>query len=299
MVKALRAPARRSILRVDEVELAGRLKIGLRNAAHETAVSNSGQYSAPPTHHARNRGMQMKQTITFAAAAMLLAACASPASAQQQLRPVEMKGTIEATSGGVISLKCDGKEVYLTVDPRKTKVECNGKAKASYLQPGLLVRFRGEFDKKGIAKEEISKLAIVSPSEENEPGLTADEIEGDDEKRKPKKDGGPLLVVGTIKQFKDGQLVVQAGGRAVRATLADDADLRVELDDYTLAEAGDKIQFKGRMAQQQQQDQGPAQAVGDEITITFTEPFEGDSKAKPKGKAGKAAKGTKSAPKKK
>jgi hypothetical protein len=197
----------------------------------------------------------------------------------------------------VINLKCDGKDIYLQVDPRKTKIECNGKAKASYLQPGLLVRFRGDFDKKGIAKEDITELAIVSPSETNEPGVAADEIGGDDEKRKPKKDGGSRLVVGTIKQFKEGQLIVQADGRAIRATLAKDAEIRVELDDFTLAEAGDKIQFQGRMPGQQPAE-GPSQAIADEITITFTEPFEGNTKVKPKGKPGKAGKGTKASPKK-
>lgn len=240
----------------------------------------------------------MKRTITFAAAAILLAAYASQTGAQQQLRAVEMKGTIEASSPGVISVKCDGQEIYLKIDPRNTKVECSGTAEASYLQPGLLVRFRAELDKKGVAQDDVSELSIVSPSEKNDPGITSDDISDDKEKRKSKKDGGGgSLVVGTIKQFKDGTLVVQAGGRAVRATLADKPDISVELDDYTMAEAGDKIQFKGRMPDQQLQ-QGPAQALADEITITFTEPFAGDKKSKPKGKSGKSSKGSKSSPKK-
>jgi hypothetical protein len=243
----------------------------------------------------------MNRTLLFAVLVMLLSRCASHASAQApQLRPVDLKGTVEATAQGVIHIQCDGQEIYLKIDPRTTKIECKGTAEASYLEPGLLVRFRGDFDKKGIAKEDIKELSIVSPSEKNEPGVTSDDIADEDDKRKSKKDGGVMLIVGTIKQFKDGQLVVQAGGRAVRAKLAKDADLTVDVDDYTMAEAGDKIQFKGRMPQPTLQPMNtPSQAIADEITITFAEPLAGDAPKKPKGKSGKAAKGGKASAKKK
>ena len=36
----------------------------------------------------------------------------------------------------------------LAVDPAHTRVLCNGTAERSYLKPGVLVKFEGEFDRK-------------------------------------------------------------------------------------------------------------------------------------------------------
>jgi|GEM_PF-5974300 len=237
----------------------------------------------------------MKRTITFAAAALLLAAGASRAAVQaQELRPVDMKGTIEGLNQGILSLKCEDKPVYLKIDPRTTRVECNGTAEVSYLRPGVMIRFRGEFDKRGTAKEDIDKLSIITTSDVLQPGVTSDEIGGDDEKprkkQKPKEDeeGASMQVIGQIKQIKDGLMQVQAGSRTVRAKIAEDAKIDVDVDDYTMAEAGDEIQFKGRMVPPQGPDM-PSQVFGDEVTITFAKPLVGDVKGKPKSRPAKGS----------
>ena len=92
------------------------------------------------------------------------------------------------------------------------------------------------------AKAPIDELYVVTPSETALPGIHADD-EGDAEQPRAKQKGAneTLVIVGTIKLIKENQLQIVADGKAIKVELAKDAEIKVEVDDYTLAVAGDEI----------------------------------------------------------
>ena len=141
------------------------------------------------------------------------------------------------------------------------------------------------------AKAPIDELYVVTPSETALPGIHADG-EGDAEQPRAKQKGAneTLVIVGTIKLIKENQLQIVADGKAIKVELAKDAEIKVEVDDYTLAVAGDEITVRGRTVQPPQ-GQEAGQVFGEEVTITLADPLAATSKAPAKKKkTAKAAK---------
>src|SRR5690606_24362587 len=128
---------------------------------------------------------------------------------------------------------CDNKVWQLRAQPISV-IEVTGRAEPSYLKAGQAVRFYGEFDKRYKPVAPLAKLEVVSA---NMPGLAAgvfpDMLPPQDEKEKDKKEqeakpaddpnkpddneakatteaGTPMMVVGTIKVVKDGNLLISA-----------------------------------------------------------------------------------------
>ena len=239
----------------------------------------------------------MSRIILIAAmgSVALLKQCVTTAEAQydipqqpqvqlQQLPIIDLKGTIEEVGADLLSIKCEGQAFLLKIAPNYTRVQVSGTADKAYLKPGVLVRFEGEFDKKGQAKAPLEELCVVTPSETNQPGIHADApLEGEGP-RAAKRGGSEIyLVVGTIKLIKDNQLQVVADGKPIKVQLAKEIEVKVEIDDHTLAEAGDEITVRGRTVQPPQGQQ-PGQVYGEDVTITLAQPLEATSKAPAKKK---------------
>ena len=209
----------------------------------------------------------------------------------QQLQQVDLKGTVDRVQPQVINLKCNGKAFVLHVDANYTRVLCTGSADRGYLKPGVMVRFEAELDKKWQAKEPLEEIFVVTASDTAQPGIHWDEPAGDDEQPRAKKRAAheTYAVVGTIKAFKDGQLQIVADGKSVKAAVAKDAKIKVEIDDYTLAAPEDEITVKGRQAQAPT-DQLPGQLYGEEVSIELAKPLASTSKVAKSKKPAKAAK---------
>jgi hypothetical protein len=75
-------------------------------------------------------------------------------------------------------------------------------------------------------------------------------------------------VAGQVKSFKDGRLAVLADKRQVRAIVADDAVLKFEGADYSLARQGDEIDVQGRLY-------GQGQVLGETVKLMLAQPIEG------------------------
>ncbi len=217
-----------------------------------------------------------------------------------RLTPVDLKGKVEEVGNGFLKVQCSDKLIYVKVDPQRTKVQCTGTADRKFIKPGLLVRFTAEIDKRGTVQDDIESLAIVTPSETAQPGIHSDiPTFGEEEpqgRRKPKaeqpkNEPGSFVVVGTVKLFKDDQLQVVAGGKQIKAQLTADAEIKVDVDDYTFAQAGDEIAFRGLMAPMGMNDEF-GQAIGTDLVITFAKPLEPTAGKK------KPAKGDKGRPEK-
>jgi hypothetical protein len=91
--------------------------------------------------------------------------------------------------------------------------------------------------------------------------------------------------------IKDDQLQVVADGKPIKTQLAEDVAIKVEVDDFTLASAGDEIVVRGRTIQPPQGPQA-GQVFGEEVTITLSQPLETKtvSKKKKSSKSSKSAK---------
>jgi len=247
-----------------------------------------------------------------------------------ELEPFTAEGTIQAVARGRIQMSTDSAQNWmLMVDP-KAVVHVTGAAEPDFLRNGLSVRFTAELDKGGVAKEKIQQLTIFTPSPENPPGVWP-EGEGPAAGKAPEgelrggidADDGPAIrkapeggrrrgsgadngraagkalasgvytVAGRITSFRKGKLTVNAGRSTVRADVADDAKIDVDLADYSVAKQGDKISvtkgatFAGRV--------GLAQAQ--ELTIKLSEPL-ALPKKKPVRQKQPAPEGSRRAPKK-
>ncbi len=213
-----------------------------------------------------------------------------------QLPVVDLKGTVDQVGADGLTMKCEGQSFVLAMDPAHSRVICNGTAERSYLKPGVMVKFEGEFDRKMQLKGgPLEALSVVSPSDTAQPGIHSDSAtdENGDEEKRPVKRGAneSCVVIGTIKLFKDDQLQVVADGKPIKTQLAEDAEIKVEVDDFTLASAGDEIVVRGRTIQPPQGPQA-GQVFGEEVTITLSQPLETKtvSKKKKSSKSSKTAK---------
>jgi hypothetical protein len=198
--------------------------------------------------------MARRQLALFTAA---LAAAFGPSAAfgqyggavqQPQVQKQELhgKGELEAVGGGGLKAVLDGQPWLIKFDP-KVKVTVTGSATADALVPGLFVKFKGEFDKKGKASEEIKELEIFTPNEKDPLGAKSSGNPFDSPA--PKK--GPLItptrydIAGRITGIKKGTITVACPGMTVHADVASDAMITVNIADPTVASAGDKIEVKG------------------------------------------------------
>lgn len=206
-----------------------------------------------------------------------------------QLPIIDLKGKIQEVAANTMSINCEGQAFVLAVDPNYTRVVVNGEADRAYLKPGVMVRFEGEFDRKMQAKGSIGEICVVTPSETSQPGIHADSAGEEEEQPRAKSKTGAefLMIIGTIKLIKDDQLQVVADGKPIKVQLDKEAEVKVEVDDYTLAEPGDEIVVRGRTVQPPQGQQA-GQVFGEDVQITLANPLEAATKTIKKKKPSKS-----------
>ncbi len=279
---------------------------------HDIVESGEGEGgTAGPNRDEFERGSDMRFDLGFGPVcgqaarlvlAVLLGFFASAAHAQYdeeqpqqtlqqrllQLPIVDLKGKVQEVGGNAMSINCEGQAFVLTVDSSYTRVVVNGEADRGYLKPGVMVRFEGEFDRKMQAKGSIGEIAVVTPSETSQPGIHADSGGEEEQPRQKTKSGAEvLMVIGTIKLIKDDQLQVIADGKPIKVQLDKDVEVKVEVDDFTLAEPGDEIVVRGRTVQPPQGQQA-GQVFGEDVQITLANPLESATKAIKKKKSSKS-----------
>ena len=88
----------------------------------------------------------------------------NPAAAAANMQmPLHGSGTVEAVTRGAIKMNLNGNSGVVKLEP-KCKIEVNGTADRSFLQPGQLIKFNAEFDKNHKATAPLNELEIVSPT---------------------------------------------------------------------------------------------------------------------------------------
>jgi ribosomal protein S16 len=200
-----------------------------------------------------------------------------------------VKGTIKAISGSVVQVGNDTTEQWFVKMPGEAQqIDLVGKAQASWLKPGLMVRFIASFDAKGKAQEPVHKLDIITLRRPKQgelpelPGLypttafgagaaAAAAGAGFGEKPAPgaaKEQGGPLKVIGQLTAIKNQGFAVSTGQMLVRGELKDDAEIKVDIADYRWMQVGDAIEAHGWYYPQL-----PGQVQANRVTITAAQPL--------------------------
>ena len=232
---------------------------------------------------------------------------------QLDSQPVTQDGTVEKiVPGGVVMTTKDGPAINVVVGPA-TKLHLTGSATADFIKAGVAVEFTAELDMKYTAKEKVTSLTAITLTAERRAGLfpqgaagagpaaqnnfgfpaggdgvadPAPAEKGAKKAEKPKaadavKLPGTFVVRGTVRSYKDGELTVKTGKGTVKAALADDVQIAVNLAEISHAKKGDAIAVRGRGPRQGQQgQQGTIQA--DSVTIQAAAPLTGPKKAAPK-----------------
>jgi hypothetical protein len=79
------------------------------------------------------------------------------------LKTVDATGTLEEVTGYQVKMKDGkGKELSVFIDQTST-AKYSGTADSKVLEPGMMVRFTGRFDTKGVLQGEIKELEIFQP----------------------------------------------------------------------------------------------------------------------------------------
>jgi len=227
------------------------------------------------------------RSIVCVVANLSLSMLYSPLFAQQQNIYQEEGTVMEAGEMGLLVSDTKSNRVWVQPNgnPNPTmacKITVAGTAEPGFLKGGLFVRFEAKLDKQGNVKEEVTKLAVVVLSENNQLRLDPDIGPGDDLKELEKKGPVNYLIIGRLKSFKKGELQVATPEKDVKAKLAEKAEITVDVDDLSLVAEGDKIEIKGKL-QQAPGVGGVAAAPGfvfaDEIKVTLAKPLAGKKTA--------------------
>lgn len=222
------------------------------------------------------------------AVAMLLAT-ASLAHAQ---RPTPIPkddfssaGKIKAVQNGVFHVVNIGGDQWLVkVAADAKEVVLKGKATADWLRPGMPVKFEGMFLKnksgqpQGESLKPIAKLKVFSLREDSKAGLKELARKGSflsgGSKQDSAMDKTPFSVTGLLVKYKGGKMTVAVGNTQIRAQLASDAEIDVDIDDLRFAREGDEMVFEGWHYVGQKK-----QIHATNVWVTVSRPL-GDDKAK-------------------
>lgn len=189
---------------------------------------------------------------------------------QGKVDHVQVKGQIRAIQGAVLQVANEEtRQQWLVKLPRELAgIRVTGKARPSYLQPGMMVRFSGQFDSKGKPQAPISKLEVFTLKlvDGDMPAplqfgvfpeaVFRGELAPKDAAVGPAAAGQPaatpassevasLIVSGQLRGLRKGELLVAAGTTLVRAPLAENAEISVDVPDYRWVRPGDEIEVAG------------------------------------------------------
>lgn len=202
---------------------------------------------------------------------------------QQQQAHQDFKGSGEfdmlAGSAGFVA-ELDGTRVSLAFEPKgKPKIEVTGTATPESLAPGMCVKFKGDFDKKGEGKGEVKELEIFTPGEK-EP-LAATPTSGAVDLSESKKGSASTFptsydIAGRITGTKNGGIIVACPGLTVHALVSQDAKIKVNVADLRFASAGDKIEVHGWTGIMK----GRPVAYATEVKVQMANPLPGPAQKK-------------------
>jgi hypothetical protein len=250
----------------------------------------------------------VKRSLVAAVLALAgIALAAIPASAQVygERRPPQVEipreglqctGTVKQVGRGVIGLQTEAGDQWLVqVEARPQDLSFTGSADATFVKPGMWIRFTTKLTRRGDAQEPIATAEIYTPREGFGVGVYPEGADAGgggeggalfapagEEKPKPepkakvREEDIVYRVGGQVSRISRlGELTINAGGTSVKATLAEDAKISIDVADLSFLRVGDSIEVRGWY---------PAgtkgRAIANQVTASSAEPLSDPSKKK-------------------
>jgi hypothetical protein len=159
----------------------------------------------------------------------------------------------------LIQVGTSGSENWLVqVEARPQDINFQGTADPAFVKSGMLVAFKAKLNKRMNAAEPVKELTIFSVREGKSVGLQVDggaSKEGElfapraEEEKKPVK-GKPedpvYQVAGQITKLSRGEMTINCAGTTIKADLAKEAKITVDVNNLQWAQIGDKIDLRAR-----------------------------------------------------
>ena len=151
-----------------------------------------------------------------------------------------------------------------------------------------MVKINAQPDDKGLIKDKVSKLIIVTPTTEDQPMLPdlGGKPKGKPAKPAPRASADDFKgAVGMIVGVHPGKLSIKIEKKLSEVELAEDAKVEVSVDIVTWAAKGDKIHAAGLL-----NPRSPGLCLAKDVSITLSEPLTSGRKRSAVAKADTAAK---------
>jgi hypothetical protein len=181
---------------------------------------------------------------------------------------VNATGTLVGVGNGVLRVAANGQTWQIRPDVGAT-TELTGTAGPDFLKPGLIVKFQAAFDPNGKDKDKstapLTALEIIS----SRPGETIGAVPvGTDAKQQnaAQPAASSLVVIGSIRSYRQKELVVSAGSHTFKADLDSLPQIKVRMSDFRFARAGDEVQVTGYAVR-------PGSIVASKIIVTMAAPL--------------------------
>jgi len=163
---------------------------------------------------------------------------------------IDLEGTLVGVSRGTLMLVDGNNHTWRVVVPTEASVRVTGETSVDALQTGTVVEFQAQIDQRGAIDGKIDAMSVVSLSGERQAGLfpveSADEKKTDKPARRGATPPGEYRVVGPLVVGRNGKFSVRVAGRGLMAFAgADQAAVKIDSSDYSLASRGDKVSVKG------------------------------------------------------
>ena len=209
---------------------------------------------------------------------------------QQGRRPKGRRGTIQQiVLGGFVMSTRNSPAINVMVTPT-TQVRLTGSATSDLIKPGLAVEFTAEVDKKHTVTERVTSLTVVTltaqaspdcfPGEwmpSAPPGRTTSALWRARGRTAQSRCPDPIATQRRRprpgEKLQGRQALVNTGKGIVKADLADDVRIAVDIADISQAK-GDTVTVRGRADQR-----GTVEA--DSVTVKAAAPLGGGGKKKP------------------
>ncbi len=208
--------------------------------------------------------------------------------AQPAPKTLEDSGIVKTVDGPRIEFDTLKNGIWWVQFGPESRLHVEGTAELSYLRPGLMIRFNGEFDKKNVLAEEVKEIEVFTPQGKNAIGFFADSS-ADKPVRNPSSGTG-YEIRGKLSSLKDNDIVVAVGSKKVSGKLSDDVVIKINVEDPKDIASGDSAKLTATYLDAQKPTaNAPGMATADDVVVTLQRPLAG---LKKKG-AAKAAKSTK------
>jgi len=223
-------------------------------------------------------------TVLLLGSASILVAQPNP---NQRPLPLNATGVLKGLRpGAVLVTTNDGKNWIVSVPKQVEQVVYTATASPEWLQVGMWVRFETTLDRQLSAHQEVAGLSVVTLREGISPGVFPESKPAGSEKlftspesskkaRADKKKAAKevvttrCLVIGRLLGRKGRQVSVAAGRQLVKATIAEQCQVDVQVNDLRLAQLGDQVDLSARYFQTM-----PGRAMGQRITIKAAKPLQ-------------------------